>query len=62
MEPHPSESYPGYFLTFLEMSNLVKLPEEQSAELGKCQIYPNWSFTSDTEQTEHRKMLHPESR
>ena len=27
------------------MSNLVKLPEEQRSELGKCQICPNWSFT-----------------
>ena len=57
LEPHPSESHPGHFLTFLEMSNLVKLPEEQRSELEKCQICPNWSFISVTEQTRHRKHL-----
>ena len=62
LEPHPSERHPGHFLTFLEMSNLVKLPEEQRSELGKCQICPNRSFTSVTEQTRHRKMLHAEAK
>ena len=44
------------------MRTLAKLPEEQRSELGKCQICPKWSFTSVTEQTRHRKMLHPEAK
>ena len=62
VQPVPSEQNPGHFLTFLETISLTELPTEDTGELGKCMICPNWTFTSKTEQEKHRKLFHPKSK
>ena len=63
MQPIPSTTHTGHFLTFLEMIKMDSFPEEEArGDLGKRMVCPNWGFTSVTEQDRHRKLFHPKTK
>ena len=57
-----SESHPDHFKTYIEMINDKETYVPKDTELGRCNICPNWWFSSEAEKQRHRKLLHPNTK
>ena len=68
-EPTPSADHEGRYMTFLEMLNAedkasFAKPNEHlpSKSVGKCEMCPDWQFSSVTEAKRHVSLIHPNYR
>ena len=58
-DPMPSEKHENHYTTYLVMIELQKTDFKSiQGQQGRCEICPNWWFSSPTEMKCHRRLLH----
>ena len=61
-DPLPSTIYEGHYKTYLDLKKEeCRYTPSASGDVGRCQICPNWHFSSKTEKERHNRLLHPNS-
>ena len=61
LDPVLSDTHEGHYKTYLELKTVSSsdMQRQIETEFGTCSSCPNWVFSSVTERSRHKRLLHP---